>query len=494
MFGLSSLWKRMSKPIGTCLPNGFRLDLVLFFFCFIVFFVGVGGHLYSGDEVVNYLLTESIFLRLRLDISPDLPYAKSFDVDFNQLPRTLFAGKFYSWYGLLQPAVAIPLYTAANTIGFDPWILTEILFYPTVTALTCVLICKCGRKLGYSERVSAALAFVYGFASFAWPYSKFFNDFPLATLMILASVSNAIDGREQATRRMMSGLFGGLAFLTRRETALLIPAFLIYYRLRKEKVNHIVAYVAPLFVGGAVYGYYNYVRFGSAFDFGLGYHQTLAAYRLPLLGMLGLLTSPGVGLVFYFPLLILTLALFPRFYRKHRKEAVLFALIFAIELVFYGSYENWHGWGYWGPRYLLISLPFLVLPLGEGLAASRDSLRWKYAIATLAFLGGLVNLLGVLIYFQVGFAVVWSKLGSDWWEYALWRFEYCPIAVHLGILMGLLSPVQFDIGIGEISPGKFDLFWLSRVGLFPVTLMLLSSMVLPAYVFLSNGPKGEGER
>jgi len=459
-----------------------RQSLLLFLFCFTIFFLGAGGHLYLNDEVTNYLMVES-FLRNQSDITPELPYARTFGVNMTRLPGMFHQGGFYSWYGLLEPLAAIPLYLLATAFGYEPWILIEILFYPIVTAMTCVLVSCCGRRLGCSDRVSVSLALIYGFASFAWPYSKFFNDGPLATLMVLASASYAIDEKQSYARGFLSGLFAALALLTKREMMFLVPAFLIYHRLRKHKSSYSLIYLAPILIGGAVYGYYNYVRFGSFLQFGLGHEQTLDAFRLPFLGMLGLLVSPGVGLIFYFPLVVLEPILFPYFYRKRSREAVFFALIFITTLCFYGSYRNWHGMTYWGPRYLLVSLPFLVLSLGEGLMKFYDQVLWKSMIVGLAVAGWFANLLGVLIYFQVGFAMLWYQFGPRaFWDISLWRFEYSPIPVHLMLLAGLSSPYQLEFQYGQTSPGRLDLFWLSQVGLIPVLAVLVGALITLPFI------------
>jgi hypothetical protein len=448
--------------------NDKTVALLIFLISLSLFVASAGGHLYSVDEVTNYILAESILHFHSLALSPHSRYALTYNVDLFQLPcrrGSTVNGTFYSCFGLAEPFLAVPFIALAEIIGVTPWIFVEATFNPLITALTCAIIYLSARKLEYSARVSAVLPFVYGFASFALPYSKFFNDGPLRALFLLASVYFLLPKRDV----VLSGAMLGFAILTRVETLVLVPLILVYVVVKsKRRVLAAVEFLAPVLFACLVFGFYNFVRFGSFVDFGKHSGSALksASYLIYdsqlSTGIPGLLVSPGVGLLYYFPLALLVPLAAYWFIKRHRDEGLLFSSLFIVPLLVYGSVGSFHGWGYWGPRFLLASVPFLVLLLAE--AIRSNSIKLRYTTLALALIGVFVNMLGVLVYFQVGFSQVWSQFGADWIPYALWRPEYSPIYEHLKVVIGLVTNYQTDFGAGKVTRKPFDLLWPSILG------------------------------
>jgi hypothetical protein len=68
-----------------------------------------------------------------------------------------------------------------------------------------------------------------------------------------------------------------------------------------------------------------------------------------------------------------------------------------VTLVYYASWWAWYGGWSWGPRFLVPTLPFLVLPLGA-LLLERRWARWTVVLLAVAGIG--VQVLGVLIDFN----------------------------------------------------------------------------------------------
>lgn len=79
-------------------------------------------------------------------------------------------------------------------------------------------------------------------------------------------------------------------------------------------------------------------------------------------GITGLLFSPGKSLFVYAPLLVLSVATFPKFWRKYRAEAVLVLFVAGGSLMLHAKMRSWYGsWG-WGPRLFVPILPLLCIP------------------------------------------------------------------------------------------------------------------------------------
>jgi hypothetical protein len=90
----------------------------------------------------------------------------------------------------------------------------------------------------------------------------------------------------------------------------------------------------------------------------------------------------------------------PRFWRAHWREALLCVAMVALHVLFYARLLFWHGDGAWGPRYLIIALPFALLPGLALLEGARSHPRRLAAIRALVVAGVAVQLLGVLVNFN----------------------------------------------------------------------------------------------
>src|SRR5262249_2470567 len=77
------------------------------------------------------------------------------------------------------------------------------------------------------------------------------------------------------------------------------------------------------------------------------------------------------------PWVILSFAAMPAFFRKHPAESALVVGVFLSSLLFFAKYDSWHGGWVVGPRFLLPTLPLLILPL----AAQIENLRHRAALS-----------------------------------------------------------------------------------------------------------------
>jgi hypothetical protein len=446
---------------------------LIFLFFLALYLLGVGEGVYSTDGETMLRTTWSIVdhHQLAIPCSSRLPNAvRGLD------------GRCYSRYGLGQPLIAIPLYLLAkgiNTLlpGTD-YAALVFLFVPRlnqiITAVTCVFLFSFGSRLYRSARMGVGLALAYGLATMAWPYSKFYFSDPLSAFCLLAAAYFLFVFREQGELKQLvsAGGFLGYAFLTKLSSVVVLP-FLLAYALpidsalrsvrsaiskaapsrwrsrispspqhsqiagyRISSWRHLLAFLTPAVFYLVMAFLYNYYAFG--YPFIGGYHEE--GWSTPLyVGLYGLLLSSGKSLLLFVPLMIVVpLALVALYKAGRKEEAILFTTIFGAYLLLHAGWWSWYGGWSWGPRLLVPTLPFLILPLG---ALWRGGIAGRVGLMALTMISVFVQFLGVAVDFNQYMLQVndLTKL--------LFIPEYSPLIGHLQLL---LSGGELDLTAGDL--------------------------------------------
>jgi hypothetical protein len=123
-----------------------------------------------------------------------------------------------------------------------------------------------------------------------------------------------------------------------------------------------------------------------------------------LTGLGGFLISPGKGFFYYSPVAILFFFSIRSFLKKHPGPGAGFICIILSYVLFLSKNIYWHGDWAWGPRYMLVITPFLIIPTAHLL----DSSRWL----TVRFVRGTVYLL-----FTVSFIIQLAAVSVDYNKY-----------------------------------------------------------------------------
>ena len=294
-------------------------------------------------------------------------------------------GRYYSWLGIGFPLLATPFYLVGKLTGAPENFFFAIssVINQLVGAATVVLIFLFSVRLGYSKRASILVSVLYGLATIAWPLSKQPFDHVVETFFVLLSVYfmyRYIPNRK-ALFLLLSGTFLGIAFITRLTSILVVPSLfimVIVYYLKKHDVTvtarlmikDILLFSLAFLPFMALNLWYNYYRFGSIFETA---YQLIATRTeidffsgTPLLtGVSGFLISPGKGFFFYSPVAILFFFGIRSFTKKHLELFLCFISMILSYLFFLSKNIYWHGDWSWGPRYLLVITPFLIIPIAE---------------------------------------------------------------------------------------------------------------------------------
>jgi hypothetical protein len=301
-------------------------------------------------------------------------------------------GRYYSWLGIGFAMLAAPFYLIGKLIGAPASFFFAIssVINQLFSAATVVLIFLFSVRLGYSKRASILISVLYGLATFAWPLSKEPFDHVVETFFVLLSVYfmyRYIPDRK-TLYILLSGTFLGIAFITRLTSILVVPPLFIMaivsYLKRHDLKSTAMLITKDIFLFSlaflpfiALNLWYNYYRFGSAFE--TAYQLIAIRTKIDffsgttlLTGLGGFLISPGKGFFFYSPVAILFFFSIKPFLKKHFFLGVSFILIMLSYLLLLSKYIIWHGDWAWGPRYVLVTTPLLIIPI----AALFDSDIW----------------------------------------------------------------------------------------------------------------------
>jgi len=370
-------------------------DLVFFGFLLAVLVLTAGGHIVQGDEETMFRVTQNILSGKGIAVGREeivlLAQESSFFLPASD--ETIWTtsavpgrdGLMYSKYGIGQSLAAIPLYLLGDlmdraipsekTTWPDGWYarLWVSMFNPLALAGCGWLMMVFGRSLGYTTRTSRWVAAAAVFSTMLWPYVKTFYSQPGVAFLLLLSVCAAYRWRQSRHLGWLWVLSAacGVGILFRLSFVIvLLP--LALYLIFSSPAQKRWAWIFPLSLGvGAAIGItagYNWLRFESIFE--TGYHEI--AWTTPfLLGLFGLLFSPGKGIVFYTPLIMVCAVAAVLFRRSQRAEMRLIAGLWVCYLAFYAPHNYWTGGFNWGPRFLVPLVPVTFLPLGALLENAR---------------------------------------------------------------------------------------------------------------------------
>ena len=292
-------------------------------------------------------------------------------------------GASYSIYDPGESVLLIPFYVAGRTVAefaqLGPTELVEqaacSLLFPLATALSVALLFLVFREsTGAGRRRSFFLSCVYGLCTIAWPYSKWHAVQSIETVFLLAALLCLV--LRAGPRPFRAGCFVAAGVLCRSSLLVAVPA-LVWLAWSRGGWKRALQFVGPLVPAALGLLAYNHLRFGH--PMALGYGSWIAQFSTPwLVGISGLLLSPGRGFLFFVPTVWLLPWAWKRFRSEHSSLAIVVVGISLGYLLFYGRFEAWYGTESWGPRYLVPLLPITLLPLA---ALSTVARRWLVAVA-----------------------------------------------------------------------------------------------------------------
>jgi hypothetical protein len=311
-------------------------------------------------------------------------------------------GHRYSRTGILQPILMAPFFAAGHavdeTIGhFDeyPNGYTFLWFYnPFIAAVAALALFALVFQARRSLKWATAVAVLFTVASIAWPYSKIGMETTfMAAIMVAFAVAYWARSSPSLLSWGLTGFATGCAIATKAYSLvalvpiaiLLWPAFTALDRRQKLRLGIAVCLPVLLWVG--VVAWYNWSRFDDPTSF--GYSESPLTKSAPL-NFFGLLFSPGKGLAFYSPLVVLGALGLPRMWRADR-SLTLALLAFFVTLNAMAAVSTYWGDEVWGPRYIVPAAWALLVPI----AWWATTVTRQQVLLGVAGLGVLVQLIAI---------------------------------------------------------------------------------------------------
>lgn len=395
----------------------------------------MNGHMQSIDGLLAYRQAHSILYVGSLQLQPPIWWGQwwttsKFGIGLSllYLPGLLL----FSW---LRPSVPIP-----DGMAYDFRLLYADPLYAVAaapvqiiaTAAAAYLVAIVLRDLGYNRRIAIFGLAVYGLASPALVYAR--GDFtqPLTALCWIGGLYAALRLRRSGERWALAGAAAAVfyAVLTRPvEGTLLFLGLAVmlapspFWQWRVSRW---------LNVGGLVAGYgvavlftllINWGRSGS--PFATGYEGTGWTTPLPI-GLAGALISPGRGILWEFPAVVLVPFGMSVMWRTGRMVASVFAGLAVVELLNVATWEAWWGGWDWGLRLFVPALPLLAVMAAIGVTALPATA--KFWLPAGLFLGGVMwNVPAVVTDLLGGYASAYDGTAPNfsWHAYppfGAWRF------------------------------------------------------------------------
>jgi hypothetical protein len=421
-----------------------------------------------GDDILMFQVARSLVEGRGLEVrSPS---------DRGHVARSIpgVDGRRYSKYGLGLSLVAAPFSTLGDREPIRSLDLPETadgegnaragarvfaagLANAAVAGALAAALFRLALELGYGPGPSLATALLAALASPLPHYAAGFLSEPLSALCLTVGVlglakSERLHRRESEVGRsaglvagasiagasvagiVIGGVAAGLALLTRLlHLLLVVPLAGAMLRSatrdsgspRASRGWSFLLWAFPVLAATAALGLANFDRFGSVLE--TGYGAEASSFGTPLLeGLAGQLVSPGKGLLWFCPAVLLGLAGFRGLWRRSPLVAGTILSGSVLLLLATSKYYQWHGGGCWGPRFLVPLLPLWLLPAAEVFSrwGSLGGVRRALVVAFVA-LSLAAAALPILVPFDRH--VVDVKLEPERFAASVWTWRASPL-------------------------------------------------------------------
>ena len=390
----------------------------------------------------------------------------------------------------------------------------ELFFGPLFSAISVAIFFLICLEQKFTRNNSIILTFLLAFSTMIWAYSNTsLNLVPALFFLLLGYLFFKKYQRLHQNRFLIfSSAFLGFGFLIRTDIILfIIPiwAFLLISHLSaKKKIFSISLFSIPSLICYYIYKIIPGFRFNleegnkelslydeDACEPGLDCQNDNISVSADIsnfsssifdtnlfevcLRIFGILFAPGVGLFIFCPILLTVFFSFVDFFRKNKADCLLILSFLMLNIIYHVAVTGgWHGLNAWGPRYLLLVIPFLLIPLG----ASLEQRNKRKIISILIILGVIGVFFNTVYVIQDVSRIVWSTPGSNTGLFALEGFK----TANLYLVPEVIWTFQFSQLTHSIILAfeyfQHDIYLLHVFGALPYSVIFTFSVSILSYL------------
>jgi hypothetical protein len=239
-------------------------------------------------------------------------------------------------------------------------------------------------SLGITNNISKALTFLCSFGTLILVYSSTLSSRVIAASLSIIIMYLSYTFKESGSKNRYTiffiGLLLGLAVLFDYGAILYTPLFsfyILYCNWRHNipisgQILNILILIGGFFVSISLLLIYHYNAFGSPFltpyhfrviEDQIGNHaEGYAGVSYPKLWpLINLLFLPSKGILFFMPIIYLSLINFYKAIKIKNAEMILAGCILVVYIIYNASIKLWSGDCCYGPRFLKEALPFAII-------------------------------------------------------------------------------------------------------------------------------------
>ncbi len=353
--------------------------------------------------------------------------------------HALYKGNYYSGFAPGLSIIAIPFYlifypfleyfledgmfgntkTELKLIGLN--IIVTIFISSLLSALTSILVYRLSSNFTQNEKTRLLVTFLFAFSTIYFLYSTgyyariiaaFFSIFAFYKLINIKKIY--LENKEISNKDLfITGLSSSIA-ITMDYPHVLISLVLFLYLLSFLREKKIFYYVAGGILPVALILIYHYAIFENLFATPEHLRANMSNYEALVRGIGGFSYpsleklylysfSPERGMFFFAPIFLLSLYGIYLGFKKHKAEMLAIFFSFLLTYLLYSSNVwPWFFDGSFGPRYLLVTFPYLILPLNIAIEKTNK----------------------ILTYVLIAISSVISLLGAMFDRTSLWTYSY----------------------------------------------------------------------
>jgi hypothetical protein len=434
----------------------FRNRTALGLFCLVAGLWGLlcGCHFYTSDDRSEYLAIYNGLTGGTWGVDPVNGTPGSDGQRFSRYPPLALARLVPFIFAGLP---VLPKTTLVMNIGeypFGPLLLFG--FHNVVYgALTVALLYLCSNRI-YSRNVSLVVALSLLATTLGLAYKQTMSE-PLQGLLLVLSLRAILAERFSSTAFTLPL---AACFLVRNSAiGYIAGGFVLLLALRRWRAA--VELAGWSAVSALLWMAYNVYRFGDPLS--SGYVSAWDTFPFDVVpGFVHLTLSPGRGLFFYSPILLLGLLGLPALWRRHREAAAFIAAMVGGGLALFCCWNWTAAGGCYGPRYIIPLCPLLLLPLGEWLPGRKGLVAALLAVSVLFHLPG--YLISPVDYLyrppsptdMVGFNLTEKRISE-----VNWTFSQSSIVGCTRVVLGRMGYPQLltehqRINLEQVQP---DFYW-----------------------------------